>query len=557
MSTCKHCSCEITDSVLKKKYYDPEYPNIHIGPYCSNCITKVRVCTGCHVDHIIDETIKYFGKGRFYCTACAVNIEACGVCGSESTIHKVHDGVKYCESCFKKTFQQCDRCNEVKLKTLCITDDLIKKKWKGMFKSTPSVCKVCFDKDKSRYKEHDVSKCKNCGSFHTNPAEDKDYCKSCYDSFRACSKCGKKHPKCRSYSVDRVTERSALKIYDGYYNMCPSCKGRASRCESCKQYTFKPQKVRGRIKTYSVCNSCTVDGKCECPSCLSLQSTEAGKPCHDCCTTYYNNKCPSCKMIRDDRGTCRNCGGAQIYNYTFKPRTAFWYTKLDIKRGDNTFLGIENEVTFGSSDSTKNSKLRALYKSYDPTILLAKSDGSIHGSGFEIVTQPMTLASIHSLDVSSMFWPEMKKDSSCGLHIHVGRNAFKSDTHIYKVVEFIHNNEKFIDTIAERSYSNYNGKLRGKPSKAVKDAKGGSASRNARINLSNPNTIEFRMFAGAVSEFNYRYKAEFIHALVSWAGLVPISVVKVKSFFSYVEKNSKQYPNLYRFMTKKCQRFTS
>jgi len=160
---------------------------------------------------------------------------------------------------------------------------------------------------------------------------------------------------------------------------------------------------------------------------------------------------------KDESGNCRQCGPYKyrLYNYTLKPHPQFHYTELDQKNNEFIFFGIENEISFDTSTQQHNA-LKKMYKEFDPRYVVCKSDASIHGHGFEMVTQPMTLDFFTNLDITKMFSRTQRSNNSCGMHIHVGRNAFKSDLHLYKVTNFIHENTIFIDEIAGRSFNNYN-----------------------------------------------------------------------------------------------------
>jgi hypothetical protein len=544
MSRCKLCNVQVTDETLKQVYYDEDYPDIDIGPYCSDCIGKIRICSGCHHPHELDATIKYFGNGNFYCTACAENIERCGVCESECTIYKTVDGVAYCEGCYKLKFSTCSCCSEAKLKESFIGDSLTRAQYKGLFKKYKDLCEECYLKERSRFKKYDVLKCNRCGNQYTAGAtgSNENYCKQCLEYLAPCRGCGKKHHNSRSHRTD-----------EGDQIICTTCITRYKRCSVCNYYTKQSSKKGGKFGVKILCTNCTDGaGVSECPSCLSFKPLSVATGLCDRCTRYYSDgaKCGLCGRWKDQDGNCRSCGSTNIYNYTFKPQPHFWYTKKDEFNKETIFMGIENECTFSSREAEREALL-GLYTAYNPNTLLAKSDASISGYGYEVVTQPMTLSVLHAMDLSHMFsHPQIKFSTSCGMHIHVGRNAFISDLHIYKVCDFVHNNTSFIDLVAGRGTNGYNESFDSKASKAVKDAKGGMARRGKRVNLSNPVTIEFRMFAGCVREFAYRYRLEFIHALITWASQTPVKYVGVQQYRDFVAKNIDSYPNIARFLAK-------
>jgi hypothetical protein len=236
-----------------------------------------------------------------------------------------------------------------------------------------------------------------------------------------------------------------------------------------------------------------------------------------------------------------------VYNYSFKPIPHFNCITNDT---DKLFFGFENEVTF-IDDYEKSLGLAYLYSNFDPTKLTCKSDSSIRGPGFEIVSQPMTLRFLQkSLGVGNLFPPGLKKSTSCGLHVHVDRRAFTSEAHLWKVTEFIYSNERLSNTVAGREYTSYNSKIH----KKVLDELKQPGSRTSRVNLTNRHTVEFRMFAGCTRSFQLLYRIEFLHALINWTKSVGMGTLRVESFFGYIKSNKIKYNHLYKFLRKKYKK---
>ena len=550
MSECVRCSVEIEDEVLQHVYYDPKHPDIDIGPYCIDCITQVRVCSGCHKPHIIDEDIKYFGDGLHYCNTCAENIETCGHCDRIRNIHAVYEGIKYCEECFDINFTYCMCCEEIKAKEQFKEngEELTRAQYAEVFEKFQDICDSCFLEEASKVEPNDLYQCESCTKVYavTEGAHPR-YCENCLPHIHKCSFCNEKDHRARS-----VETRGA----DGdvfYGKMCPKCKARTKKCSNCGYYCNDSKTLVGSLGSQVVCFHCLDYGLKECKSCLSFKSVDENGVCSTCRKLYVENVC-HCGSVRDRERSCRACGESQthIYNYTLKPHPKFHYTKGDERARENLFIGIENEVTFNNGDSEKGA-IKKLYKAYGPDYVVCKSDASVRGDGHEIVTQPMTLKFFHKFDLAPLFYRTMRRDKSCGMHVHVSRAAFLNDLHIYKVTNFIHSNEKFIDKVANRAYNDYNRKLDSKPSTYIKEAKAYGrdyVERHVRVNLRNEKTIEFRMFDHALTEYEMRYRVEFVHALVKWTQDLPLIVTDVKKFAEFVFKNEKAYPNMCVFLRK-------
>ena len=192
--------------------------------------------------------------------------------------------------------------------------------------------------------------------------------------------------------------------------------------------------------------------------------------------------------------------------YSYKPEAVFF--------GDGSlFMGVELEVDEGGKDNDNAGTLKEIANSSNNHIYI-KSDGSLD-DGFEIVSHPMTLA----YHMYHMDWEDVLKEavsmgyrshqtSTCGLHVHVNRNAFGSNQAeqeevIAKILYFVeaHWNELF--RFSRRSHYNmdrwaarYGFEKTGR--KILEKAKSGYTSRYVAVNLKNYYTIEFRLFRGTL-----------------------------------------------------------
>ena len=327
------------------------------------------------------------------------------------------------------------------------------------------------------------------------------------------------------------------------------------RCASCDKLTDSGKKVSGKMADGFLCQHCLEEQVEECPSCLKFGRLTDKGVCFRCHNLYEDNKCSSCGRVRDGDRRCRHCGSSRgrVYNYTLKPRPQFHYTPKDLRKQERIFFGVEKEVTYSGSTQMGNA-LQKIYSKFDPTMLVCKSDASISGYGFEVVTQPFTLSWFQKADLSGLFSIPILQSDSCGMHIHVSRTAFDGDLHIYKVTNFIHNNEKFIDIVARRSYCSYSRKVDGKVSKLViKKKRGQGTERHLRVNLRNEKTVEFRMFAGALRETQIKYSVEFLHALITWTRNQSLINTDVKSFYEYIVENKDKYPSIQRFLSRNAK----
>lgn len=147
-------------------------------------------------------------------------------------------------------------------------------------------------------------------------------------------------------------------------------------------------------------------------------------------------------------------------------------------------------------------------------------DGSI-GEGFEIVTQPAGM-DIHRQKLALFLNnPDIKRNmrshegGSCGLHIHVGRQ-YVTQAQIYRVQAFLNDvrNEGIVRKVSRR-YSNNYARINHHMGKLSPEGKH-SGERYEALNVTNSNTIEFRIFRGSLRYESVMAALEFVDALLNF-----------------------------------------
>jgi hypothetical protein len=190
-------------------------------------------------------------------------------------------------------------------------------------------------------------------------------------------------------------------------------------------------------------------------------------------------------------------------------------------------------------------------------------------AGFEIVSRPadfeshmMMLGDALGRDGGEKINPRCKawEVSTCGFHVHVGRAELTS-YQIGLIVMFINakENRKFVYAIAGRKgnvYCTYNSGLDVSsaihPERVVSpnEARGRDASRRVAVNLSNPATIEFRIFRGTVNIRHVMRNLEFVDALCAYceSGVSIKDIKDVSVFIRFVASDRKRWRLLYDWM---------
>ena len=292
--------------------------------------------------------------------------------------------------------------------------------------------------------------------------------------------------------------------------------------------------------------------------------------CEDCFDEYYHH-CADCgRLIHNDdtyyadddseEPYCCNCidshrGGIQSYYY--KPAPIF--------HGDGPrYLGVELEIDDGGEYGSTAEKLMAIGNRAADNIYI-KHDGSLN-EGMEIVTHPMTL----TYHRQQMPWQEIAQKAlelgyyshraeTCGLHVHVNRNSFgeteeEQEEAIARILFFVENHWNELLRFSRRTKrqlekwaSRYGRK--DSPKEVLDSAKKSCAGRYTCVNLTNYDTIEFRIFRGTLKTNTLIATLELVEELCSVAVSLSDEGMAELTWTEFVSKLSpNKYPELIQYL---------
>lgn len=335
------------------------------------------------------------------------------------------------------------------------------------------------------------------------------------------------------------------------------------------------------IDNYSRCTECSnnyisskggIDFFFNCNHCENLfnldvrQSYRRGDFCNNC---YDDNvyECSDCNTLRwsDDDHDCNN---GLIHDYSHKPNPVFF--------GHGSYhMGFELEVE--SMGSNKHSGAQLAVDSLGNHAYL-KSDGSLR-DGFEIVTHPHTLHEYQE----NFDWQVLIKlrsqgfrswdTTTCGLHVHVSREAFgasisynttpseilRRQAHELRFMKLIYDNQRQVQRIAGRSsgYASFEDK-----GNLIPKVKHGQQSQghSSAVNTDNYATLEVRVFKGSLRKARVLSALEFVSACVEYTRDLHVSgqnkALSWLRFTAYVSTASESYPNLALVMSETFERDT-
>lgn len=328
-------------------------------------------------------------------------------------------------------------------------------------------------------------------------------CEDCYDeNYYKCDYCG-----------NIIRKEDAYETSNGDI-VCDYCfENHYTRCEACDEI------VSNNDITY-------VDGSCICYGCLDYNDDY--RRCDDCGEWHHVNNLYW--NDRDDCYYCENCeryhrhGLIADYHNHDNPIQFFG----DNKGNTVPYMGAEIEIDNGEDNEDC---AEFIQNQFVDNFIYFEEDGSLN-CGFECITQPATLEYHTSIkkDYEDAFKGAVSRGyrahntRTCGLHVHFNRGFFKDNEDLY-VTRLLYLVEKFWDELTKFSRRKIDNlerwakKYDKSPEDVVYDWKHQSweLDRYRAVNLTNYNTIEFRMFRGTLNIETYIATLQLCHTLVMTA----------------------------------------
>lgn len=386
-----------------------------------------------------------------------------------------------------------------------------------------------------------------------------------------------------------ITGSNPVVTVDGLYSYCKECTG---ACERMHYDGVTPLSELYAVGGERWCTHCANNYSASCYHCgarvdiVNLQEAmwkKVGRTdwCADCFASKYwlcpcssapigsGQVCEVCEKDVDGKPKRCMCGygsdAKPIHVYSCKPKLVFHgKSKQKIHMG----FELETQINGGRSDDHINIAAVFAKNILQPLeIAQLKNDSSI-GGGFEIVTQPHTYEKYR--DDSQVLWDTIdtlrKRHNArswdagtCGLHIHISRQAFRDGLHLHRFIEFIYRNPEMLMKFAgrnssryatfadcwatdeyERPFLNFDSKLKNR-----------NTTRGSAVNVQNEHTIELRFFRGTMRPSGVRSALGLAHAMVQYTRtMVPDVEAPREQVFAWeplrawVEERASEYPDL-------------
>ena len=364
-------------------------------------------------------------------------------------------------------------------------------------------------------------------------------CDDCFsDDYFYCEQCNECH-----------RQENVVTVFDNHY-CSDSCAHGAGyiNCDDCEAWVHNDDSYTNRNGN-SICESCS-DNYYSCHECGEIVHSD---------DTHYNdstgnNYCSDCWRGSDD---------SLIKDYSYKPSTPV-YVKMEYE--NTMYLGIELEVECHSNDSPseKASLVKAWLDNHKVgELVYFKEDGSL-SNGFEIVFMPMTLKGIHKKFPMKKFLrylQDIKLTShdkgTCGLHVHLSRKNLK-ETDVYKGKLFFYTCQRMLKKLSARTngdrddpfhFCKFDGSM-----PAIGDNMAGHFS---ALNISNPKTIEIRIFRGTLIYERFLASIQFADAFGEYIQKMGVAYLKNNhgslvwaGFIAWVKQSGK-YNQFLKYVIKK------
>ena len=355
---------------------------------------------------------------------------------------------------------------------------------------------------------------------------------------------------CKFCNNETKKSDGSLQYYEGNaVFICDDCKQECVFCERCDDIIQDGDQEC--VNDVIICSSCFENDTSYCDYCNECYFTNELTEHND----YY--LCPSCYDAIEEE---EEEDDYNIHNYTYLPHLTFYKNKIKDKTDKCLYFGIELEV---ENIKKFNSIDQFIYNNIEnEDIIFCKADASLE-YGFELVSHPFTF---NWWKDNRQYFDDLLQNlknsgfrsyntTSCGIHIHMSLNMFKT-MHLYKFQKFIYNNDNFIIGISQRNrnaLSSWADISDSNNSVLIAKAKDkiNNYNRHTAVNISDENeTVEIRIFRGTLCFNSFQKNIQFCDALFYFSNDNNLKNCTPKNFYNYI-KNNKNYQELQQFIERK------
>lgn len=381
-------------------------------------------------------------------------------------------------------------------------------------------------------------------------------CPDCEDNWARCYDCECIEPKDDMYYCEDNDE---------YY--CEHCQyNNLTYCERCETYHLNQYMHKVYVDSYNRnkyewwCDDCVDNCAIECSECGDLWSENCMESIRTSMWGDYTYICPRCledyhwcgnceRYVDDDNWNydydcCCDCAeeyghDSRIACYHDAPSIQFYGKMKTSWRNRWRGMGIELEVD--KLDKCDESDLLDEIEEVFGDEVYYEQDGSLC-EGFEIITQPHTIEEFYKMNWNKVlesiksYGYRSHDMGTCGLHVHISRDMFgstkeKQSVALSKLVYFYdkyYNDIKKVSRRRDEQWCHkYNVETRKQAEKVVENNR--HNDRYHAVNLTNYETIEFRIMRGTLNQKSFWASIDFVLTLaknarkINWKNVDDVS----------------------------------
>ena len=375
--------------------------------------------------------------------------------------------------------------------------------------------------------------------------------------------------------INKLDECYVDIIHGGYY--CSDC---VTVCDDCERFILRDEAEYLENYEKTVCHDCRVYNYYLCDDCGEYvdadecQQVDCGHICNNCLTDNYV-QCYACgdwihlddAIFVDDEYYCSDCAPCDLedYNHT-RSNLTFRLADGQQEEYSTRFFGIEletDDVNNKYCDSELENIAVDVKGYFTHNYIHAKRDGSLD-NGIEFVTEPSTWEYLESqadniqLALNCIYNYDMRSHdtTTCGLHCHVNKKSFTDweKSTAYMILWL----DKNWDDMVKFSRRNYDSleqwaKKNDVPvfieDESIKDVLTlSNCDRYNAINITNRDTIEFRLFRGTLNYKTLSATIEFVKLFCEWAESATLEQALNYTIFD-ITKNASE--NLKKYLMKR------
>ena len=310
--------------------------------------------------------------------------------------------------------------------------------------------------------------------------------------------------------------------------ICKTCAehGTYVLCENCYTYVHRGDAVHVEDSDQNFCGRCAD----------RLATQERIFLCGQCGRWYTLDQANWSE--RREEYLCDSCYEEEpdlegVRDYHDNPELLFNSSEEDDVDSSRYYIGVELETESADDDVSTMERRTEIVAEYgeEENLLYQMHDGSLGPSGIEVISQPMTWRFLRRFR-----WEDLFRDlkdagaraydtEECGFHVHISRTFFRAaeeEKALARIRQFMADNKDAMCRVAGRDetrWAVYNDAKDGKGVilKKLPDDKGYHGERYKALNVTNSETIEFRIFKGCLNAVRFLASVEFCIRLCHFA----------------------------------------